>query len=258
MVMGLEDVTGESLFTGDGKAYRDQSLAVDGAPVCTLWLMAGFAGAGKTTLARWLVDQLEEEENGRWEVLNRDELKKRRMRLREQEARAGYYAFEELGRLVRQKVIIQGKAVIVDTSNERPFIAENINKMLQQMENHHLQLKLKVILCFANEETRTRRLQARGSAFAPYVQTLPDILDDFQWISRFHHLFASDDAVLEEFENLLNNPAHLEHLQYPVNLKQKAIIVNTNPPFETYAPHVWQEFQRINSFERNKALSAYQ
>jgi hypothetical protein len=69
----------------------------------------------------------------------------------------------------------------------------------------HIYAQLQVILCVATKETRTKRLNKRGSVFAPYVQKLPMILDDAELPERFKHLPAD-----------------------------KVQIVNTNPPLSTY------------------------
>jgi predicted kinase len=165
----------------------------------TLVLMAGFAGAGKTTLAKRLSYWLQ------WEVLNKDVLKLERLARGEEEEPAGWHAFEDLFRHIEKKVVGQGKSVIIDTSNERPFIFENVQQVLEQLRCMHIYAQLQVILCVATKETRTKRLNKRGSVFAPYVQKLPMILDDAELPERFKHLPAD-----------------------------KVQIVNTNPPLSTY------------------------
>jgi predicted ABC-type ATPase len=238
-------------------ALNHDPSAKRGTSAFTLWLMAGFAGAGKTTLAQWLDKKLEEDNDlNEWKIVSRDALKLRRLEQGEQEEQAGYNAFEDMLRVVQKEVVKQGRMVVVDTSNERPFIVDTINKMLQSIEEQHgIHIQLKVILCVANEEIRAARLHRRGSMFAPHVQTLPDVLDDSQWVKRFHHLFASDPAILVEFEALLSNPTQWENWQEPVNLKHKVLIVNTNHPFDTYAPEVWAKFKQINLLEKNKFSS---
>lgn len=177
----------------------------------TLVLMAGFAGAGKTTLARRLGYWLH------WEVLNKDEFKRRRLAQGEEVESAGWNAFEDLFSQVEEKVIKQRQSVIIDTSNEKPFIFESVLEVLEILERLQIQAQLKVILCSATKETRTKRLLKRGSVFAPYVRELPTILDDSELRERFKHLPAD-----------------------------KVFIVNTNPPLGTYD---WKVLKHLNPSE---------
>lgn len=160
--------------------------SIESAPVRrkapTLVLMAGFAGAGKTTLATWLSRQLH------MRVLNKDDLKYQRLASGEDVEQAGWSAFEELFELIEEEVVIRGNSVIIDTSNEKPFIFGNILQLMEKLENRQIQAQLKIVLCNASKETRTARLIERGSVFEPYCHELPTILDDSELPSRFEHL----------------------------------------------------------------------
>lgn len=186
----------------------------------TLVLMAGFAGVGKTTLAQKLQARLN------WKVLNKDDFKLQRLSRGEAVEQAGWNAFIDLFALLEQEACQKGHSVIIDTSNEKPFIFSNILEVLAQMENHGIHTRLKVILCLADKAVRTQRLQARGSVFAPYVQELPTILDDDEFPVRFRHLF--DDTGL---------PERFRHLFAPENV----FVVDTNPPVESYFSRVLHE-----------------
>lgn len=148
----------------------------------TLILMAGFAGAGKTTLARRLGYWLH------WDVLSKDELKHDLLAKGEPEEQAAWDAFSELFRLLEQRVVEEKESVIVDTSNEKPFIFENVLCFLERLQRMGIDAQFFVLLCVTNKETRTQRIKKRGSVFAPYVQTLPTILDDEELPERFKHL----------------------------------------------------------------------
>jgi shikimate kinase len=174
----------------------------------TLLLMAGFAGAGKTTLAKRLSTWLH------WEVLNKDDLKLQRLANGEEVGLAGWNAFEELFDLIQEAVVEKKQSVIIDTSNEWPFIIENILHMQNKLRSLHIYAQLKVILCVATKETRTRRLNKRGSVFAPYVHELPTILDDAELSERFKHLPAD-----------------------------KILTVHTDPPLNTYDWKVLKQLQ---------------
>ncbi len=168
-----------------------------------LILMAGFAGAGKTTLAKRLSYWLQ------WEVLNKDVLKLERLARGEEEEPAGWNAFKDLFEHIEKKVVEQGESVIIDTSNEKPFIFETIQQVLEQLRSMHIDAQLQVILCVATKETRTKRLNKRGSVFAPYVQKLPMILDDAELPERFKHLPA--DRV-----QIVNTNPHLRTYDWKV------------------------------------------
>ncbi len=97
----------------------------------TLLLMAGFAGAGKTTLAAKLKEEFLQCGDQSWEVLDKDLLKRKYLEEGQEVELAGWKAFEDLFNLIAQKAINNKKSVIIDTSNERPFIHENILTLLE-------------------------------------------------------------------------------------------------------------------------------
>lgn len=175
----------------------------------TLVLMAGFAGAGKTTLAKRLSYWLH------WRVLSKDDLKLARLAKGEQEEIAGWNAFEELFNLIEQTIIANGESVIIDTSNEKPFVFEHVVQVLERLKGMDIPTRFKVILCVASKETRTKRLNARGSVFKPYIHRLPTILEDSELSERFKHLPANN-----------------------------VLVVNTNPPLATYDWKVLKELDR--------------
>ena len=240
----------------------------------TLLLMAGFAGVGKTALAKKLNESL------RWKMLSKDDLKLRRLKNGEEIEQAGWNAFDELFELI-EEVIIKGESVIIDTSNEHPFIFEHIMQILETMEKHRIRVHLKVLLCFADEENRTRRLHERGSMFFPHVKELPTILDDSKLLPHFNHLLfkekktleypahhlngaelserfyhflkdanlpehcndlLKDEKLLEHFNELLKDEEALKRVNLALHAK-KVRIVNTNPPLATYCDLVLEEVQ---------------
>lgn len=156
----------------------------------TLILMAGFAGAGKTTLANRLSRRLN------LEILNKDILKLKRLAQGEKEDLAGWNAFEELMQQIEENVMQQRKSVIIDTSNEKPFIYENVQHIVEQLQDMQINAQLHIILCVLNKKARLHRLKKRGSVFAPYVQTLPTVRDDAELRDRFKHLPADKVIVI--------------------------------------------------------------
>jgi len=157
----------------------------------TLVFMAGFAGAGKTTLANYLKNQLG------WTVLNKDLLKLKNLAAGANGAdvegadwdrfveKAGWDAFIELFDLTEKNFAGEKASIIVDTCGYPNFILE---KMVDICRTTGVSAQLKVLLCLASRETRTERLIQRGSEFAPYVCELPIILDDEEAESCFRHL----------------------------------------------------------------------
>jgi deoxyadenosine/deoxycytidine kinase len=205
------------------------------APIMLL-LMAGFAGAGKTTLAEWLIKRLNKPEPYKWKILSKDQLQLNHLLLGEEVKQAGWNAFEDLFRHLKEEVLMQGKSVIIDTSNEHPFVLKNILQVMKQLEQHHIRPYLKVILCIANKETRTRRLRERGSEFEPFVKDLPDIVDDSELEKCFKHL-------LEGFPL----PEHFNHSSDHISIVdiQKGLAINTTPPVDVYGKFV---LEKLKSF----------
>jgi predicted kinase len=154
----------------------------------TLVFMAGFAGAGKTTLANYLESQLG------WAVLNKDLLKLKNLAARanreedDWEAfveKAGWDAFIELFDLTEKNFAGGEVSLIVDTCGYPSFILEHIVHICQTAR---VPAQLKVLLCLATKETRKERLLQRGSSFAPYICELPAIHDDEEAEGYFKHL----------------------------------------------------------------------
>jgi predicted kinase len=215
-------------------ALKDREVRKDQkATEPTLLLMAGFAGAGKTTLAKRLNESLQ------WKMLSKDDLKLKHLKRDEEVEQAGWNAFNDLFELIEQKTIIDGESVIIDTSNEKPFIFANIEQVMQQMESHHIRAHLKVLLCVADKETRTHRLHERGSMFFPYVKELPTILEDSELATCFNHLLK-DAELPAHFSYLLKDAELLRHFNHILH-KKKVYIVDTNPPLETYVKSVLDE-----------------
>lgn len=207
-----------------------------------LLLMAGFAGAGKTTLAKWVSEKLQELGIFDWDMLNKDHLKLERLEAGEGVEQAGREAFDELVAQIKRHVLIQKTSVIIDTSNENPFVFNNVTDILKQQEFYHIQPSLMVILCVANKETRTRRLKKRGSEFEPFVKDLPEILDDAELTRCFSHLLKnvpikeqlfqpSDRVSVQEIENglVINTMSPVEEYGEIVLAKIKAFLQREPP-----------------------------
>jgi hypothetical protein len=205
--------------------------------------MAGFAGAGKTTLATWLYEKLLQHKGLEWRVLDKDNLKRNHLAEGEEPELAGWNAYEDLFDLLACEVVGKGVSAIIDTSNEKPFIHENISLMLKQMERDGTPARLKVILCLANQETRRVRVHERGSMFQPYVDELPLVLADSELWARFRHL-SEDDLPLQSYLQRFSSDSEGEG-PFTCLRSDHALIVNTNQPLDTYAPEVWDEIMNF-------------
>lgn len=188
-----------------------------------LLFMAGFAGAGKTTLAQWLYNKLD------WIVVDKDALQRSFLATGVEKELAGWNAFEELFGLI-EKALTQGKSVIVDTSNEKPFIFERAINMLQhRRDGQQASLNYMILFCLASEQTRMQRLQKRGSTLSPYYEELPSILPDSELRNRLGHLLP-----LTELQALLGDPHLFKRFSSPLQ-KEHIVFIDTNQPLETYA-----------------------
>jgi predicted kinase len=194
--------------------------------------MTGFAGAGKTDLARKLHRELG------WKMLSKDDLKREHLAGGEAKEQAGWKAFEDLFQLA-EKTLMSGESAIIDTSNEKPFIFERIQEMLQNLASLHIHPCLLILFCLADKSTRSERLKKRGSVLAPYENELPAVLDDSELLPRFEHLFLHDFKALAQLRSLSDNPSELDHFIYFPG--DEALIINTTPPLETYAEKIRKE-----------------
>lgn len=237
LLCGISESTraGDTGVDQDQKPYSSDAAFSNKVSAPKLVLMAGFAGAGKTTLAGWLYKKFG------WIILSKDQLKRDRLVKGEEVTQAAEQAFEDLFALIETQVIENGVSVIVDTSNEKPFVFERILKVLERMTDEHMRPLLKVVLCVASKEERTKRLLKRGSVFSPFVKELPTIWDDSQILQLYRHLFLNDPQLLEQFQHLLNDSVALEHFQCLPG--DKAFIVNTYLPLEIYSQSIGEDLE---------------
>ncbi|HEY0756564.1 MAG TPA: hypothetical protein VGD98_21610, partial [Ktedonobacteraceae bacterium] len=185
----------------------------------------------KTTFANWLNKKLD------WEMLSKDDLKYDRLANGEAEEEAGWRAFDDLIGKIHDRAIKKRKSAIIDTSNEKPFVYEDMIKVLKQAEQGRAPIHLKTILCVASKQTRTTRIHNRGSVFAPYVEKLPDILDNSKLPERFQHFLAEDPALLKQIRELAEDESYLEGFHFFSN--SKVLIFNTNTLLETDSDKTW-------------------
>lgn len=151
----------------------------------TLVLMAGFGGSGKTTLAYKLAEQLG------WLVLDKDIFKTEIIRtvasipesISISEKTASKLAYGLLFALARDIVIYQRISVILDTPASFPEVTHFARQLM-----HTTDMRLKAILCKADKDTRSQRLQQRNEQDAGRRQLLVDQTagEDNWW--RFDHL----------------------------------------------------------------------
>src|SRR5579859_3042399 len=116
----------------------------------TLVLMAGLPGAGKTTLAFALGEQLQ------WPVLSKDTLKTSLMMIEIVERVAGFAAYELLFGGAHDLLVRQGVSLILDSAAHYPFIVQRSRELARTA-----QAQLKVLHCVADHEVRSQRLSSR-------------------------------------------------------------------------------------------------
>lgn len=147
--------------------------------------MAGLPGAGKTTLARTLRDELQ------WPMIDKDRYKEVLLRQGSDDDNAARAAYERSFAELRTILVQQQASVIFDTAALHRFILDAVMGILHEAEEAHL----KVILCVADRDLRNQRLRTR-----PYQSTNirvdPATIADY--FSHFRHL-PDDKLILYTF-----------------------------------------------------------
>jgi predicted kinase len=116
----------------------------------TLLLLAGPPGAGKTTLALAVGDAL------RWPVIDKDTLTSAMMASEIPVGLVGRASYELLLAVGRDLLLYQRLPVILDSPATYPIVVERATALAREAD-----AALRVVLCLANRELRTRRLAER-------------------------------------------------------------------------------------------------
>lgn len=158
----------------------------------TLVLMAGLPGAGKTTLARSLGDELQ------WQVIDKDSYREVLLQQGSDDDSAARAAYKRSFKELQTALVQQRISVIFDTAALHRFILDAALQIVRDVAD----AQLKVILCVADRDLRNQRLRTR-----PYqstrIQVDPATIADY--FSHFRHL-PSDKLVLytiRQFEECL-------------------------------------------------------
>ncbi len=141
----------------------------------TLVLMAGLPGAGKTTLARKLAEDLQ------WHAIDKDNLKGKLLRQGLDEEEAGIAAYEQSFDAAGNALKEKQTSVILNTAALYSFILDTAQDIVFNMEN----VQLKVILCVANRNLRNRRLRERPAQITT-IRVDPATIADY--LQQFKHL----------------------------------------------------------------------
>jgi predicted kinase len=155
----------------------------------TLVLMAGLPGAGKTTLALALGNEL------RWLVLDKDMYKSLFATMGMIDALASAMAYELLFDVAQDILMRQNMSAIFDSSALHPFVLDHALAMTRRAD-----AQLKVILCSVDCEERSSRLNRRTVAPSlPYseVRTAEDEQRLFSHLPA-HTLMLQTTRPLEE------------------------------------------------------------
>ncbi len=140
----------------------------------TLVLMAGMPGAGKSTLALALGQELG------WPVLDKDTVKAALLEEAVPETTAGPASYYVPLAFCRDLVVQQQLSVIFDSPAAYPNVVEQAQKIVDTASG-----QLKVIFCYADSKVRNQRLSARIRRL-PQMQTDPST--DEENVRRFMHL----------------------------------------------------------------------
>ena len=142
---------------------------------CTLLMMAGLPGAGKSTLARALSRELG------WHVIDKDAHKEVLLEHGIDIEAAGYIAYELAFRIISDELVKQKTSVIFDTAGLQPFILERVREIVSYGEN----AELKIILCVADRDLRHHRVLTRPKQITT-IRADPTTMADYYYI--FRHL----------------------------------------------------------------------
>lgn len=159
----------------------------------TLVLMAGLPGAGKSTLAYKLSNDLQ------WYLVDKNEYRKKFLQQGLDAEKASYYAYEEAFIKVRDVLTEQRASVILDCVGLHDFIFENVMNIVRSVEN----VQLKVILCVVDRGLRKERLITRPPQYV-VINDDPETDADYFKIYKLPKdtlVLRTDKPLGERFED---------------------------------------------------------
>ena len=146
----------------------------------TLVLMAGFPGAGKTTLARELGYNLQ------WPTIDKDVLKISLLNANRgvTPESAAWLAYDLFFTLASDLLVKQGLSIILDSAALRPFIIEKACELVYEAN-----AEFRIIFCQAPYDVRIDRIRKRNEQFPKYqLYTHPTMFTEQDGLECFAHL----------------------------------------------------------------------
>lgn len=149
----------------------------------TFALMSGLPGAGKSTLAYELGHILG------WYVIDKDEYMVKLIEQGWDYKSASEVAYKQSFDIARDMLNERHTSIILDSSAREPLTLINARQIVGDLGN----IRLRVILCYANSDLRHKRVQDKPSFYNISLDSEPDTLVGY--LQCFSHL-PEDKLIL--------------------------------------------------------------
>jgi len=159
-------------------------LACNSDSTPTLVVMAGLAGAGKSTLARRLSDHLQ------WPIIDIDVIKTALLEEEFSNEVAGLATYSVSLAVCYDLVVRQHLSVILDSPARYPIILERARRIVEESNG-----TLRVIYCQVNQAIRNARLAQRKPRLSQIVRDETTDSETIQWFKHLPSMTLTVDAT---------------------------------------------------------------